>query len=212
MVANSIAAPKLSYAAGVRCGPWSSGHRSTLPWATPRRHGWTRSSSTPIACGSACSIPLSGSVPVCVLTCGLPTCMIRSHSLLPPPSLPPSLPLSQFQHPHRLVSATNVKAPEDVPPGVLSGNFYRYARVVSTTPSSSFPSSFLPFLSSSSSSSTIREITGGDSTPTQGYINELYCIHEPNIPLDTVTFQCKSLALQLWQNTKQALAPFPLIN
>lgn len=59
----------------------------------------------------------------------------------------------------------------------------------------------------------LREISGGpESSPNQGYVNELYCILEPNIPLDIVTTRSKALALQLWQNTKQALAPFPLIN
>ena len=67
--------------------------------------------------------------------------------------------------------------------------------------------SFLPSLF-------FRDISGGgaENSPTHGYVNELYCILEPNIPLENVTAQCKSLALQLWQNTKQALAPFPLIN
>ena len=59
----------------------------------------------------------------------------------------------------------------------------------------------------------LREISGGaDSSPSHGYVNELYCIMEPSIPLDIVTTRTKALALQLWQNTKQALAPFPLIN
>ena len=53
---------------------------------------------------------------------------------------------------------------------------------------------------------------GGSDGNTPGYINELYCIHESHVPLEVATSQCKNLAIQLWMNTKQALAPFPLIN
>ncbi len=53
---------------------------------------------------------------------------------------------------------------------------------------------------------------GGIEGNTPGYINELYCIHEPNISIEVATAHCKNLAVQLWSNTKQALAPFPLIN
>ena len=56
-----------------------------------------------------------------------------------------------------------------------------------------------------------REIMGSDSS-SSGYINELFCIHEPTVPLEVATLQCKTLAIQMWLNTKQALAPFPLIN
>ena len=55
-------------------------------------------------------------------------------------------------------------------------------------------------------------LTGGMDGSTPGYINELFCIHEASVPLDVATSQCKGLAVQLWMNTKQALAPFPLIN
>lgn len=55
-----------------------------------------------------------------------------------------------------------------------------------------------------------RDIRGTNDGP--GYVNEIYCIHEPHLSLDEAITQCKNLALSLWLLTKQSLAPFPLIN
>lgn len=58
----------------------------------------------------------------------------------------------------------------------------------------------------------LRNIKGGTDGTTPGYINEIYCIHEPRITLEEATRQCRELAISLWMDTKQSLAPFPLIN
>ena len=69
---------------------------------------------------------------------------------------------------------------------------------------SSFPHSHLLLLLTYN----FRDITG--TLFSHGFVYELYCIHEANISLEAVTLQCENLALQLWQNTKQALTPFQL--
>jgi hypothetical protein len=57
-----------------------------------------------------------------------------------------------------------------------------------------------------------KEIKGGADGALTGYVNEIYCIHEPSMTLETAATQVKNLAVSLWITTKQALAPFPLIN
>ena len=46
----------------------------------------------------------------------------------------------------------------------------------------------------------------------KGYVYELYCLHEATMSIKEAAGQCKSLAEQLWPLSREAIAPFVLIN
>lgn len=46
----------------------------------------------------------------------------------------------------------------------------------------------------------------------EGYVYELYCLHEPTTPIREASLHCRNLAEQLWPSSREAVAPFSLIN
>lgn len=46
----------------------------------------------------------------------------------------------------------------------------------------------------------------------KGYVYELYCLHEAKMSIKEASSQCRSLAEQLWPLSREAIAPFVLIN
>ena len=56
-----------------------------------------------------------------------------------------------------------------------------------------------------------RDLYNGD-VHSQGYVYELYCIHQSDVPIKVASSQCKHLAEQLWPLSREAIAPFSLIN
>lgn len=46
----------------------------------------------------------------------------------------------------------------------------------------------------------------------EGYVYELYCLHEPTVPIKEASLHCRNLAEQLWPSSREAVAPFSLIN
>lgn len=47
----------------------------------------------------------------------------------------------------------------------------------------------------------------------EGYVYELYCLHEPNMPIKEASIHSKTLAEQLWPSSREAVSsPFSLIN
>ena len=46
----------------------------------------------------------------------------------------------------------------------------------------------------------------------KGYVYELYCLHEAKMSIQVASTQCRNLAEQLWPSSREAIAPFVLIN
>ena len=46
----------------------------------------------------------------------------------------------------------------------------------------------------------------------KGYVYELYCLHEARVTTQDASNQCRNLAEQLWPLSREAIAPFVLIN